>query len=120
MYPKQRSVAAGPRSTEAFGVGRGAAGSAPRPWAVSGPCGYLLGPVGLEDLLALLPRPDADGVLDREQEDLPVPDRTAAGVAQDRLLDDPDVPVLHDHLELQLRPQVDLELRAAVVLGDPL
>src|SRR5918992_4228830 len=76
--------------------------------------------VGLQHVLALLAGADADRVLDREHEQLAVADGARAGVPQDRLLDDPDVLRLHDALELELRPQVDGELGAAIVLGDRL
>jgi hypothetical protein len=65
--------------------------------------------MGLEDFLALLARADAHRVVDRQQEQLPVADRAGAGVAQDRLLDQPHVLVLHHDLELELRPQVHRE-----------
>ena len=70
--------------------------------------------------LALLAGADAHRVLDRQDEQLPVADRAGAGVPQDHLLDQADVLRLDDALELELRPQVDGELRAAVVLGDRL
>src|SRR4051812_50196858 len=74
----------------------------------------------LKHFLAGLAGPDADRILDREDEDLPVPDRARAGVLQDRLGDHRRVHVLDDALQLQLRPEVDRDRRAAVVLGDPL
>ena len=67
----------------------------------------LLRLVRLEDLLALLAGADPDGLLDRQDEQLPVADRARSGRAQDRLLDQADVLVLDHALELQLRPQVD-------------
>src|SRR4051794_17661445 len=78
------------------------------------------GLVRLEHLLARLAGPDADRILDREDEDLPVPDRARAGVLQDRLGDHRRVHVLDHALQLQLRPEVDRDRRAAVVLRDPL
>src|ERR671914_1996228 len=81
---------------------------------------HLLSFVGLEDELAVLTRANPDGLLDGEHEQLPVAYRAGSGVPEDDLLDDPHVLGLHDALELQLRPQVDGELRAAVVLGDRL
>src|SRR5919106_2834023 len=81
---------------------------------------HLLPFVGLEDELALLARANPNGLLDRQHEQLPVADRAGAGVPQDHLLDHPHVLALHDALELELRPQVDGQLRAAVVLGDRL
>src|ERR671917_1148872 len=76
--------------------------------------------VGLEDELALLARANPNGLLDGQHEQLPVADGAGAGVPQDDLLDGPGVLALHDALELELRAQVDGELRAAVVLGDRL
>src|SRR5690348_16845362 len=76
--------------------------------------------VGLQHLLAGLAGADADGVLDRQQEDLPVADRAGPRVPQDRFGDHVDRVVVDDALDPELRPQVDRELRTAVVLGDPL
>src|SRR3954452_463950 len=81
---------------------------------------YLLTGMGLQDALALLARPDANRVLDRNDEELPVADGSRAGVPQDHVLDELHVLRLDDALDLQLRPQVHCELRAAVVLGDRL
>src|SRR4051794_3813456 len=100
--------------------GRGAPRVRAPPHCQSRPRWDLLGLVGLEDRFALLSGADAYGILDRQDEDLSVADRTAAGVAEDRLPDHPHVLSFHDDLELELRPQVDRELRAAIVLGDPL
>ncbi len=74
--------------------------------------------VGLKDLLALLAGANADGFLDWDDEDLPVADPTRAGVREDHLFHDLEVVGLHDDLHLELGPQVDGQLRAAVVLGD--
>src|SRR5436190_948660 len=82
--------------------------------------GDLLVLVCLQDGLARLARADAHGVLHRQQEDLPVADGTGPGVAQDRVRHERHVRVLHHALDLELRAQVDRDLRAAVVLGDAL
>src|SRR5207237_5741135 len=50
----------------------------------------------------------------------PVADGTGPGVAQDRVRHERHVRVLHHALDLELRAQVDRDLRAAVVLGDAL
>src|SRR3954453_8277761 len=76
--------------------------------------------VGLQHLLAGLAGADANFVLDRQQEDLPVADRAGPRVPQYRVRDDVDRVVVDHALQPELRPQVDRELRAAVVLGDPL
>src|SRR3954463_13273971 len=76
--------------------------------------------VRLQHFLARLAGADANRVLDREDEDLPVPDRARAGVLQDRLRDHGHVHVVDHALQLQLRPEVDRDRRAAVVLRDPL
>src|SRR5436309_3510667 len=76
--------------------------------------------VRLKHFLARLAGADADRVLDREDEDLPVPHRARAGVLQDRLGYHRRVRVLDYALQLQLRPEMDRDRRAAVVLGDPL
>ena len=76
--------------------------------------------MGLEDRLALLTGADAHGILDGQDEQLAVADRARAGVPQDHLLDHAHVLGLDHALELELRPQVHGELRAAVVLGDRL
>jgi hypothetical protein len=47
--------------------------------------------VRLEDLLAGLAGAHAEGLLDRQDEDLAVADAAGAGVAEDRVDDDPDV-----------------------------
>src|SRR5690349_24790915 len=47
--------------------------------------------MGLQDLLAGLAGADADRILDREHEDLPVADRARSRVRQNRLCDDADV-----------------------------
>src|SRR3954452_5447787 len=78
------------------------------------------GLVRLQHFLARLAGADADRVLDREDEDLPVPDRARASVLQDRLRDHGHVHVVDHALQLQLRPEVDRDRRAAVVLRDPL
>src|SRR4051812_28202526 len=74
----------------------------------------------LKHFLAGLAGPDADRILDREDEDLPVPYRARTGVLQDRLGDHRRVHVLDHALQLELRPEMDRDRRAAVVLGDPL
>src|SRR3712207_1883746 len=76
--------------------------------------------VRLEHLLAGLPGADANRVLDGEKEDLPVADGARPGVLQDRLDDHRGVLVLDHALQLQLRPEVDRDRGAAVVLGDSL
>src|SRR3954470_12322357 len=76
--------------------------------------------VSLQHLLAGLAGADANCVVDRQQEDLPVTDRAGPRVPQDRVGHDVDGIVVDDALEPELRPQVDRELRTAVVLGDPL
>src|SRR3954463_12569769 len=76
--------------------------------------------VRLQHFLARLAGADADRILDREDEDLPVPDRARAGVLQDRLRDHRHVHIVDHALQLQLRPEVDRDRRAAVVLRDPL
>src|SRR4051812_47431534 len=76
--------------------------------------------VRLQHFFARLAGTDADRVLDREDEDLPVPDRARTGVLQDRLGDHRLIHVVHHALQLQLRPEMDRDRRAAVVLGDPL
>src|SRR3954465_6495163 len=76
--------------------------------------------VRLQHFFARLAGADADRVLDREDEDLPVPDRARTGVLEDRLGDHRHVPAAPDALQLQLRPEMDRDRRAAVVLGDPL
>jgi hypothetical protein len=73
----------------------------------------LLRLVRLKDLLALLAGANADGFLDCEDEDLPVPDRARAGVLEDHLLHDLEVVGLHDDLHLELGPQVDGQLPAS-------
>src|SRR3954451_4745224 len=78
------------------------------------------GLVRLQHFLARLAGPDADRILDREGEDLPVPDRARTGVLQDRLRDHGRVRVPDHALQLEPRPEVDCDRRAAVVLGDPL
>src|SRR4051812_7038123 len=78
------------------------------------------GLVRLQHFLTRLAGADANRVLDREQEDLPVPDRARAGVLQDRLGDHRGIHVLHHALQLELRPEVDSDRGAAVVLRDPL
>src|SRR3954452_19805942 len=82
--------------------------------------GLYTGLVRLEHLLAGLAGPDADRILDREDEDLPVPDRARAGVLEDHLVNHRRVHVLDHALQLELRPEVDRDRRAAVVLRDPL
>src|SRR4051794_8529744 len=82
--------------------------------------GLYAGLVRLQHFLAGLAGSDADRVLDREDEDLPVPDRARPGVLQDRLRDNRHVHVVDHDLQLQLRPEVDRDRRSAVVLGDPL
>src|SRR6185436_1514931 len=79
--------------------------------------GDLAGLVGLKHLLARFARPDPDRVLDGEDEDLPVSDLTRPGVLENRVRHDADVLVVDHDLELHLRPQVDGQLRASVVLG---
>src|SRR4051812_24732565 len=74
----------------------------------------------LEHLVAELAGTDADRLFDREDEDLAVAHRSGARVAQDGVDDEPLRIVVDDDLDLQLRPQVDGDLRAAIVLGDPL
>src|SRR4051794_7927536 len=74
----------------------------------------------LQHFLARLAGADPDRILDREDEDLPVPDRARAGVLQDRLGDDRHVHVVDHALQLQLRPEMNRDRRAAVVLGDSL
>src|SRR5215212_8843785 len=74
----------------------------------------------LEHFLAGLAGADADCILDGKKEDLPVADLPGTGVPQDRVDDYSGVPVLADALHLELRPQVDGDRRAAVVLGDAL
>src|SRR5919106_1588620 len=76
--------------------------------------------VGLEDELALLARANPNGLLDGQHEQLPVANRAGASVPQDHLLDHAGVLALDDAFELELRPQVHGERRAAVVLGDRL
>ena len=70
-------------------------------------------------LLALLAGSDADRLLDGADEHLPVADLTRAGMLEDGLDHHGLVLVVDDDLELQLRPHVDGEGRAAVVLDDP-
>src|SRR3954454_11291599 len=82
--------------------------------------GLYPGLVRLQHFLARLAGADPDRVLDREDENLPVPDRARAGVLQDRLGDHGHVHVVDHALQLQLRPEVDRDRRAAVVLRDPL
>src|SRR2546423_1743840 len=88
------------------------------------PCRWLGGNlglgVGLEDLLALLARTDADRFGDGKDEDLSVADVTRPGVLEDRLDYHRLVLVLNDDLELQLRSHVDGQGRAAIGLDDPL
>ena len=60
--------------------------------------------VCLQHVLALLAGADANRLLDRQDEELPVTDRAGPRVPQDHLLDQPDVLRLDDALELQLRP----------------
>src|SRR5687768_9454360 len=99
------------------------ASTSPAPVVFSGAIAIerdLLAFVGLQHFLALLAGADANRLLDRQDEQLPVADRAGPGVAQDHLLDQLDVLRLDDALELQLRPQVHGQLRAAVVLGDRL
>src|SRR5206468_1718114 len=69
---------------------------------------------------ALLARADSDCLLNRQDEDLPVADLAGASVLQDHLLHWPGVSGLDDDLDLELRAQMDRELRAPVVLGDSL
>src|ERR671917_2005240 len=64
--------------------------------------GHLLSFVCLQHVLALLAGADANRVLDREHEQLPVADRAGAGVTQDHVLDQLHVTRLHDTLELEL------------------
>src|SRR5918996_677378 len=74
----------------------------------------------LEDFLSVLAGADANRLLDRKDEDLAVADLARAGVLEDRLDDHRLVFVLDDDLELQLRPHVDGQGRAAVFLDDAL
>src|SRR3954453_5705717 len=67
----------------------------------------LLCLVGLEDLLALLAGPEADGLPHRGGGDLPPPPRGGARVPEGRLLYEAHVLVLDHALQLQLGPQVD-------------
>src|SRR5690242_19709365 len=70
--------------------------------------------VQLEHGLAVLPGADANRLLHRQHEDLAVADLARAGVPQDRLDDEVFVFVLDHDLQLDLRPDVDGEGRAAV------
>src|SRR3954471_12125207 len=74
----------------------------------------------LQHFLARLAGADADRILDREDEDLPVPDRARTGVLQDRLGDHGHVHIVDHALQFELRRGVDRDRRAAVVLRDPL
>src|SRR5918997_5126701 len=80
----------------------------------------LLRLVGLQDLLPVLSGADADRLLDRDDEDLAVAHVSGPRVSEDRLDDRGQVPVVDHDLELELRPQVDGQLRAAIVLRDAL
>src|SRR3954454_15043741 len=74
----------------------------------------------LEGLLAGLARADPVGLLDGQDEDLPVTDVAGTGVPQDRV-DDRRHVLRGDHaLDLELRPQVVRQRRAAIALGDAL
>src|SRR4051794_999571 len=74
----------------------------------------------LQHLVAELAGTDADRLFDREDEDLAVAHRPRTRVAQDGVDDERLRIVVDDDLDLQLRPQMDGDLRAAIVLGDPL
>src|SRR6187402_3359849 len=76
--------------------------------------------VQLEDGLPVLAGADANRLLHRQHEDLAVADLARAGVLEDRLDDHVLVFVLDDDLQLDLRPDVDGEGRAAVPLDDAL
>ncbi len=70
----------------------------------SGPRGDLLRLMGLQDWLSILAGADANCLLHRDDEDLPVPHLARTAVLQDRLLDHADILVFHHDLELELRP----------------
>src|SRR4029077_1520695 len=76
--------------------------------------------VSLENRLPALSGADANRLLNRDDEDLAVADLARAGVLEDRLDDERLVFVLDHHLELQLRPDVDRQGRASVLLDDSL
>src|SRR5690349_15534085 len=76
--------------------------------------------VCLQHVLAGLAGTDAHGILDGKDEDLPVADLPGASVPQDGVDDHASVTVLDHALHLELRPQVDRDRRAAVLLGDAL
>src|SRR4051812_10559534 len=76
--------------------------------------------VRLQHPLSLLTGADANRLLHRQDEDLPVPDVAGPGVFQDRLDDQALVLVLNHDLHLQLRPHVDGQTRAAIRLDDAL
>jgi len=63
---------------------------------------------------------DADDLLHRRDEDLPVADAPRARAAHDRVHDLRDALVGHEHRELHLGQEVDHVLGAAVELGVPL
>src|SRR5918999_1241312 len=81
---------------------------------------HLLCFVCLKDGLALFAGADPHRVLHGEHEELAVPHRARAGVAQDHVLDQVHVLRLDHALELELGPQVHGQLGAPVVLGDRL
>src|SRR5262245_39269267 len=85
-----------------------------------GSCRYLGLLVYLQNRLAALAGADANRLLHRQDEDLPVADLARASVLEDRLDDEALVLVLHHNLDLELRPHVDGERRASILLDDPL
>src|SRR6476469_279958 len=75
--------------------------------------------VRLQHRLSLLAGADANRLLHRQDEDLPVPDVAGPGVLQDRLDHHALVLVLNHDLHLQLRSHVDGQTRAPVGLDHP-
>src|SRR5215218_8422463 len=85
-----------------------------------GPRRDLLRAMDLQHRIPVLAGADAYRLLHRDHEDLAVAERTRAGVLQDHLRDHAHVLGLDHDLELELRPQVDGQLGAPVVLRDAL
>src|SRR6185436_11454154 len=69
---------------------------------------------------AALAGADADGVLDVEDEDLPIARLPGVGVLQDRVERALDVVVVDHDLQLELWAEEDRRLRAPVALGEAL